>query len=321
MPINLKCNGCGKTFLFKDDMAGRKIRCPDCHFVHVVPELGDEPTISQWKGDSLSQWEGDSDKGPLHSAFNRDRFLLRQKLITLSEKYVVWDDEQRPILFIERPAHVLRNMLAALVTIVAFIVSFIVAIIVGFALAERVRPSSIGYVIMAVLILLSVILTIVLGIVLSPKRHISFYADETKGELLLQVLQDKKFQPIVATYTVLTPDGQILGRMSKNYLYNFFRKKWDVFDARSSKVLIAREDSLLLSLLRRLLGPMLGFLRANFILAVPGPGNAETTRGEFNRNFTIFDRYVLDLSRDRPRTIDRRLAIALGVLLDTGEHR
>ena len=86
-------------------------------------------------------------------------------------------------------------------------------------------------------------------------------------------------------------------------------------------MLIAREDSLLLSLLRRFLGPMLGILRANFILVVPQSDNTEKTRGEFNRNFTLFDRYVLDLSRDRPRMVDRRLAIALGVLLDTGENR
>jgi hypothetical protein len=313
MPISLTCSGCGKTFLLKDDMAGRKVRCPDCHTIQAVPETGGEETASPW--------ESDADSGSLHPAFNRDRFLLRQKLMTLSEKYVVWDDEQRPILFIERPAYVLRNLAAAFVTIVAFLVLFIGAIVVGFALAERIQPRSVGYIIMAVLMLLVVILTIILAIVLSPKRHISFYGDETKGELLLQVLQDKKFQPIVATYTVLTPDGQLLGRMAKNYLYNFFRKKWDVFDAKSSRVLIAREDSILLSLLRRFLGPMLGFLRANFILVVPGADQTESTRGEFNRNFTVFDRYVLDLTRDRPRMIDRRLAIALGVLLDTGEHR
>ena len=32
--------------------------------------------------------------------------------------------------------------------------------------------------------------------------------DESKGELLLQVLQDQKFQSVVATYTVLDPEGR-----------------------------------------------------------------------------------------------------------------
>ena len=43
--------------------------------------------------------------------------------------------------------------------------------------------------------------------------------------------------------------------------------------------------------------------------------------GEFNRKFTILDRYVLDLSADSGRALDRRVALAMGVMLDTGERR
>ena len=82
----------------------------------------------------------------------------------------------------------------------------------------------------------AIALTFAVGIILSPKRHIDFYADESRTELLLKVLQDKKFHVIVATYTVLTPAGELLGRMRKNYLYNVFRKKWDVFGAGGEKI-------------------------------------------------------------------------------------
>lgn len=43
--------------------------------------------------------------------------------------------------------------------------------------------------------------------------------------------------------------------------------------------------------------------------------------GEFNRKFTLFDKYVLDLSADRAHELDRRLGVALAILLDTGERR
>jgi hypothetical protein len=312
LAINLKCSGCQNSFRLRDEMAGRKVRCPKCDAILVVPAEADEILF-----------EADSDDATigLHPALDRDRFLLRQKLITLSEKYVVCDDEQRPILFVERPAHFWRNLGAIFATIFALVLSITVAVVLGTMVSQAIGPGWIGPALTVVLIVAGLLLGAVVGISLSPKRHISFFTDESKEKLLLQVLQDKKFQPIVATYTVITPEGDLLGRMNKNYLYNFFRRKWDVFDAEGRIVLIGREDSLLLSLLRRLLGPMLGFLRANFILVVPQPDGSEVTRGEFNRNFTIFDRYVLDLSRDRPRMIDRRLAIALGVLLDTGEHR
>jgi hypothetical protein len=313
MPITVTCTSCQKTFRLKDEMGGRKVRCPMCESVLAVPASpADEVAF---------ELEAGEEAGALHPSLNRDRFLLRQKVIAISEKYVVWDDEQRPILYIERPAHFWRNVLGAITVALFLIIAIAASIFVGSLLAKGVQPEWIGPVVGGVLIALALATAAVLAIMLSPKRHISFFTDESKNKLILQVLQDKKFQPIVATYTVLTPEGDVVGRMRKNYLYNFFRRKWDVLDPGGRLVMIAREDSLLLSLLRRFLGPMLGLLRANFILVVPSSEYGERTRGEFNRNLTLFDRYVLDLSRDRPRMIDRRLAIAIGVLLDTGESR
>ena len=54
-----------------------------------------------------------------------------------------------------------------------------------------------------------------------------------------------------------------------------------------------------------------------FIFCLPGG----QVVGEFNRKFTILDRYVLDLSNDSTRALDRRVALAMGVMLDTGERR
>jgi len=81
---------------------------------------------------------------------------------------------------------------------------------------------------------------------------------------------------------------------------------------------IAKEDSVILSLLRRFLGPLFGLLRTNFIILRP---DSEEVIGEFKRKFTILDRYVLDMSGDPQRLMDRRVALALGVMLDTGERR
>jgi hypothetical protein len=298
----------------KDEMAGRKVRCPECGSVQAVPELEAEECLF-----TLDTEVGDA-KG-LHPSFNRDRFLFRQKVMSISEQYVVWDDEERPILYIVRPAHGWRQLLALLGTIAVFIVTFGLALAIGLGLSGRIEPKWIAGVVFAVLIIVSIVSTIAAMVALTPKRHIYFYADESREDLLLLVLQDRKLALVNATYSVMDPQGNCLGRMKKNYVYDFFRKRWDVQDAEGRLLLIAREDSLILSLLRRFLGPAFGVLRTNFILLVPEADGVEANRGEFNRNFTIFDRYVLELTRDRPRMIDRRLAVALGVLLDTGEHR
>lgn len=43
--------------------------------------------------------------------------------------------------------------------------------------------------------------------------------------------------------------------------------------------------------------------------------------GSLNRKFQLRDRYVLDLSGDPDRVLDRRVAIALAVGLDTLQNR
>jgi hypothetical protein len=69
-------------------------------------------------------------------------------------------------------------------------------------------------------------------------------------------------------------------------------------------------------MLRRLLGPLFGLLRTNFVYL-----RGDQMIGEFNRKMTLLDRYVLDMSADRNRHLDRRVALAVGVMLDTGERR
>ncbi|MGI9458892.1 MAG: hypothetical protein ACR2NF_02745, partial [Pirellulales bacterium] len=47
----------------------------------------------------------------------------------------------------------------------------------------------------------------------------------------------------------------------------------------------------------------------------------EKLLGCFDRKFSAYQNYVLDMTSDSERVIDRRIAAALGVLLDTAETR
>src|SRR3989442_11245581 len=81
---------------------------------------------------------------------------------------------------------------------------------------------------------------------------------------------------------------------------------------------LAIEDSIVLSLLRRVMGTFFGFLRTNFVFV---RGADAEIFGEFNRKFTLLDRYVLDLSTDSARTFDRRVPVAPGGVVGTGGAR
>ena len=298
MPVLVTCE-CGNTYDLKDEFAGKLVKCPKCG----------RPARAPSTGVATAQ---------VDPAFDRDIFLLRQQLLKISEKYDVGDEQGNKIIFVERPAHFLRNLGALLVAAVIFFGG-----IIGLAAlpSSNTQSPTIAWLVMIGMLIVFVG-AIAAGISLSAKRHVTFYRDESKRERLLDILQDKKFQPITSTYTVRDARGRPIARLGKNVLFNVIRKRWYVWapggGADPQVLFLAKEDSVILSLLRRFIGPLFGLLRTNFIFL---PAGSEDVIGEFKRKFTILDRYVLDMSGDPERTMDRRIAIALGVMLDTGERR
>ena len=76
----------------------------------------------------------------------------------------------------------------------------------------------------------------------------------------------------------------------------------------------AREDSWLKALFRRFISNL---MRTDFEIVL-----SDGTRvGAFHRKFTVADKYLLDLTGDPTRRLDRRIALGLAILLDTAESR
>lgn len=290
---------CGASYSLKDELAGKKVKCPTCGEVAIAGG-----------GAGKGQYAADLDP-----VFARDKFLLRQKHLAIGEKYYVWDEQGQVLLFVERPAHLLQSL-------VALLGAFAALAVVGGGLGAlaSVMPAGNAQGVVGVIAGFGAIAAcLVVAVALSPKRHVNFYRDDTKSRPMMTVLQDKKAALITATYTVLDVNSKPIARLQKNYLYNIFRKRWYIVEAESDRVIaLALEDSLILSMLRRLIGPMLGLLRTNFIIT---EGESDRVIGEFNRKFTLLDRYVLDMTADRGQHLDRRVAVALGLMLDTGEKR
>jgi hypothetical protein len=150
-----------------------------------------------------------------------------------------------------------------------------------------------------------------------PLRHVTVFRDSSRREVLLRVRQDQRIAVLSRTYTVITPAGEPLARLRKRYVSGLLRKRWDVDSHGGQQLARAIEDSVVLSLLRRVIGTLFGLLRTNFVIL--GPDGS--VLGEFNRKLTVLDRYVIDVRGDAEGTIDRRVVLALGVMLDTGERR
>ena len=299
MPVVVSCR-CRNTYTLKDEYAGKLVECPECGAVNKAGESSLSPK---------SQADG---------VFNRDIFLLRQKHFSINQKYQVSDEEGNAILFVMRPTYFWRTILALLG---AYIVTMVVYTGVMLAIVGDSTPGTTqgqDSPLASLVLMTFPVLFVVVAMALSPKRHVTFYRDESRTQKMFDVLQDKKVQFPMRTYTVRDASGTPLARFRKNYLYNLFRKRWEMRSMSGTVLCVAKEDSIILSLLRRVLGPLFGLLRTNYLIT---RGTGGTVVGEFKRKFTILDRYVLDLSADRRRDLDRRLALALGVMLDTGERR
>jgi hypothetical protein len=253
--------------------------------------------------------------GPdLHPVFRRNQFLLRQRVLTIGEKYVVWDERAQSILHIVRPTHFFGHLGAVLAGLLVIGLPPVLA-----AYLTRNAPGTDTSVLAAMgTFAVSLILGIFTIILLKPKRHVYFYLDEKRKELILKVFQNRKINLLTTTFTVATAEGTVLAHLSKDIRAAIIRRHWDCYKPDGQLLCTAREDELGLAILRRFMGPLFGVLRTNFIYVA---ADGETILGEFNRNLTILDRYSLDMARDPYGWIDRRVAVAIGVLLDTGEKR
>lgn len=298
MAITVACS-CGRRFDLKTESAGRQVVCPDCGATLDVPAI----------------------RGQADAEFDRDRFLLRQKRLAINERYSVHDEQDHPILFVERPTYMFRSLVATFGVLMVIIAGTVLTLLVPILLDERGQgPSPLAIALLSLGILGTLAASFLAAVNFFPKRHVSFYRGRDRTGRLLEVKQDSKLQLIKATYTVIDAEDRPLAKFSKNVFSNILRKCWRCTTPDGEPVCCAYEDSIILALARRFLGTMFGLLRTNFVIVEGANPNGEVL-GEFNRKFTLFDRYVLDLSPDATRSLDRRVAVALGVMLDTGERR
>lgn len=253
----------------------------------------------------------------LETILTQSEFLINQKTFSIAEKYYITDHQESPILFVERPRHVVRNLGAALVAVIVGLIILVgFAVIVG-SLHEQ-GQALLSNIACLVGLAVAALIYFAIALALSKKRHITFYQDDSKQAALFEIKQNNKIGFPTVTYTVRDGDGEVLADLEKNQLTNLFRKRWECFTPGRSRLMVVKEDSLVKALLRRIIGSFFGLLRTNFIFL---DSTEAKLLGEFNRKLTLRDRYVLDMKDDTETVIDRRIALATGILLDTGERR
>ena len=153
------------------------------------------------------------------------------------------------------------------------------------------------------------------------KEEIRFFADETETQELFQIKARSWLDTGSSKYDVIDAQEGNIGLLEHVFGKSLFRSTWRISDAGAEEIAIAHERSQPLAILRRVIDfvPDVGGL-------IPIPYNFDILAGDaiigkMDRKFQLRDRYVLDLSGDPEKKLDRRLAIALAIGLDTLQNR
>jgi uncharacterized protein YxjI len=151
------------------------------------------------------------------------------------------------------------------------------------------------------------------------KEDIRFYADENETDELFRI-KARSLMEIGGRYDVTTPAGEKVGVLEKVFGKSLFRSTWRILDASEQEVAVAKERSMPIAIARR----VVDMVPYGYLVPIPFHftiDSAERHLGDLTRRWGIRDTYDLDLSGDFERTIDRRLAVALGIALDALQSR
>jgi hypothetical protein len=155
---------------------------------------------------------------------------------------------------------------------------------------------------------------------LKIKEDIRFYADEGETQELFRIKARSLLDIGGSRYDVFEGEERN-GLLWHKFGESLIRTTWHVGGPDEQEIALARERSAAAAVGRRLVDfvPYVGEyipIPYNFEILIDGQ-----VVGGMNRKFKLRDQYVLDLSGDREKKLDRRLAVALAVGLDTLQNR
>ena len=150
------------------------------------------------------------------------------------------------------------------------------------------------------------------------KEDMRLYSDKSRNYEILSI-KARHILDIGATYDVTdSRSSQPVGALRRKGLKSIFaRDEWLILDPQDYMIGMIQEDNLFLGLLRRFMGRLSFLLPQKYSVNIGGEPVAF-----FKQHFNPFIlKYDFNLADDPKKRLDRRLAIAAGILLCAIERR
>ena len=138
-------------------------------------------------------------------------------------------------------------------------------------------------------------------VMLVPPIGVTLFNGETPA---ITISQRSRTSFPSATFAVVTPDGETLALLHKTLFSRLGRNRWTIFDAANRQIGVAREDSFLGAIVRKVFGKFSRRYETNVRVDVAGTSAAEIRRRE--------EPDVLQIADD---VVDHRVLIALATMV------
>lgn len=162
---------------------------------------------------------------------------------------------------------------------------------------------------------------------LAFKEKVSFYADQSKNELLF-TFRAEKVLDVHGRYIVEDGDGNYIGAFKKEFAKSLINSTWNILDKDGNPALTISESNQFLAAARRFVGfiPIVGelfelvtlFFRYHFTFK-KARTNEEV--GKYQKTTLFRDHYLLSMTDDVYDAQDWRVMAAMAVALDALQSR
>jgi hypothetical protein len=269
----------------------------------------------------------DPDRDP---AFRLARYSIPAQSMKLIGAYEVHDEHGSPVLFVDRPASLHPGCGSMLVqTLIFFMLMGVCVAVAALFLTSR-NTLVMGITILVLGLFLSVWLSGVIVRAILPSKRIRVYADPDRRHLFFDAVVHNPRE-----LHCMDAKGRLIAKFHNDKKF-WSMKSWSCRDDDGELLFRASEDSATLGTSRRALGfainifgniyvqiaqyvfgTNLSLLPTNFRLVAP---DGKTTLATISRGLVAMKPYMLDLSEDEDRVLDRCLALAVALALEIGER-
>lgn len=159
------------------------------------------------------------------------------------------------------------------------------------------------------------------------KEKVLFYSDQKRDKLAF-TFRAEKVMDVHGRYFVEDANGRLLGMFKKEFMASLVNSTWKVLDAQGNELMMVRESSQVLAVLRRFAGglPLVGDVVELALLFFKYHFNFVDVRtneliGTYKKTTLFRDQYLLSMTDAGWESADWRVIAAMSVALDALQSR